>query len=181
MSLDSQSLSQDEVFDLLSSPRRRYVLYYLRDTGEPIDLTSLAEEVAAWENETTVEDITQQERKRVYVSLYQTHVPRLAEAGLVEHDADTGKVALSEDANQIDQYLQSTDPTFSWQWVYLLLAGAGVALFGIATISGASSEMLSDSILIVAILAVFLVTAVIHTVSRLLRNRSIPNELRDRL
>jgi DNA-binding transcriptional ArsR family regulator len=48
MTSGNNDLSQDVIFDILSSPRRRYVLYYLRKEGGPIDLTQLAERVAAW-------------------------------------------------------------------------------------------------------------------------------------
>jgi hypothetical protein len=178
MSLEEQPISQDEVFDLLSSPRRRYVLYYLRDTGGEIDLTTLAEEVAAWENETAVEDLTQQERKRVYVSLYQTHIPRLVDAGLVDHDTDAGTVTLGEEAGEIDRYLQNGSSTHMWQWVYLGLAVASAGVFAVVTVSGLD---VADSTLIVGFLSLFLLTSVAHTVHRTLTNRSIPSELRDRL
>lgn len=39
-----RSLSQDTVFDILSNSRRRYVLYYLRQQTEPVQLTTLAEQ-----------------------------------------------------------------------------------------------------------------------------------------
>lgn len=178
MSLKKQSMSQDEVFDLLSSPRRRYVLYYLRDTGEEIDLTRLAEEVAAWENETTVDDLTQQERKRVYVSLYQTHIPRLVDAGLVEHDTESGMVALGDSAGEIDRYLPASTPTRSWQWVYLTLAAVGAGVFVLVSVSGLQ---ISESVLIIAFLSVFFITSVAHTIYHTLRSRSIPSELRSRL
>lgn len=178
MSLEKQPISQDEVFDLLSSPRRRYVLYHLRDTGEELDLTTLAEEVAAWENETAVEDLTRQERKRVYVSLYQTHIPRLVDAGLVDHDTDSGTVSLGDSAGEVDQYLQGDTSSHVWQWAYLGLAVASTGLF--LAVSAAGLQV-AESALIVVFLTLFLVTSMAHTIHRTLRNRSIPNELRDRL
>jgi len=72
MGTSESALSQDVVFDILSSSRRRYVLYRLREAEGPVELTELAEQVAAWENDTETDQITEQERKRVYVSLYQT-------------------------------------------------------------------------------------------------------------
>lgn len=106
MSTDETELSQDVIFDVLSSSRRRYVLYYLSQRDEPVELPSLAEEVAAWETETAVEDLSSQERKRVYVSLYQTHIPKLEEVGLVDYDQDSGDVDLTERSSQIQSFLR---------------------------------------------------------------------------
>lgn len=181
MATSEPFLTQDVVFDLLSSPRRRYVLYYLRETGESIELTDLAEQVAAWENETTVEEITEQERKRVYVSLYQTHIPRLDEAGVIDYDRDSGSVALASEASEIDQYLGSPDEEFSWPWVYLLLAAASALVFGLSSIEALPFPAVSDAVVVTAIIAAFVLTAVVHTVYTLRTNQSAPRELQERL
>ena len=118
MAMESQ-LSQDTVFDILSNSRRRYVLYYLRQESEPIQLVDLAEHVAAWENETDVESLREQERKRVYVSLYQTHIPKLADTGLVKYDKEAGTVALTERRSTIDKHLSETEDDIPWQLIYL--------------------------------------------------------------
>lgn len=111
MSTDEPELSQDVIFDVLSSSRRRYVLYYLSQHEEPVELPSLAEEVAAWETESTVEELSSQERKRVYVSLYQTHIPKLQEVGLVDYDQDSGEVSLTEESDQIQGFLREPAST----------------------------------------------------------------------
>src|SRR6056297_1117923 len=104
MASGDTELSQDEIFAILSNPRRRYVLYFLNQHGEGIELTDLAEHVAAWENDTTVEELSSKERKRVYVSLYQTHVPKLADHGLIDYDPDSGMVRPTETSRKVDQY-----------------------------------------------------------------------------
>jgi len=80
----SEELSQDLVFDILSNTRRRMVLYYLREYGAPASVQEIAERIAALENEIPPEELSRQQRKRVYVSLYQTHLPKLNEAGIIE-------------------------------------------------------------------------------------------------
>jgi DNA-binding transcriptional ArsR family regulator len=181
MEATDTSLSQDIVFELLSSPRRRYILYHLRQTNEPVELTTLAEQVAAWENETDVDNITEQERKRVYVSLYQTHIPRLDEAGVIVYDKDSGMVSLSSQAKEIDNYLDSTEETFSWQWGYLLLAVVSGTVLGLTVAQVGFFESLSESLVAAAILVAFSVTALSHTIYRLLQRRSVPEELNQRL
>src|SRR6056297_1412574 len=104
MSESDQELSSlDTIFDLLSNPRRRFVLHYLKRVEEPVQLTELAAQIAAKENDVPVDELTSQQRKRAYVSLYQTHVPKLEEVGVVTYDADTGNVALTERADEIDE------------------------------------------------------------------------------
>jgi hypothetical protein len=181
MGSSESELSQDVVFDILSSPRRRYVLYYLRTTDESVKLTDLAEQVAAWENETDPDKITEQERKRVYVSLYQTHIPRLDDAGIIDYDKESGDIALAEDATNIDDYLSSPEETIPWQQIYLVLAGVSALLLGLTVLDIAVFEAVSETLIAAVIVVAFVVTAVAHSIVRLSRRRSVPSELRDRL
>lgn len=119
---DDRPLSQDVVFDLLSSSRRRFVLYYLRGQEGPVELSELATELAAWENDTAVEDVTERQRKRVYVSLYQTHIPKLQEAGIISYDSDTGEVTLKSRVDTLSRFLAEEEEPFPWQLYYLGLA-----------------------------------------------------------
>jgi hypothetical protein len=79
---DSDTISQNGAYDILSNERRRFVLSYLSRVDGPVELGELAEEIGRWE--TGSESLSRKERKRVYVSLYQTHIPRLADAGVIE-------------------------------------------------------------------------------------------------
>ncbi len=51
------SVDRDDVFDVLSNPRRRYALHTLRREDRELQLGEVAEQVAAWENGTTVESV----------------------------------------------------------------------------------------------------------------------------
>lgn len=174
MGSSEQPLSQDVVFDILSSPRRRYVLYYLKQVDEPIELTDLAEQVAAWENETTPESLTDQERKRVYVSLYQTHIPKLDEAGIVTYDQDDGSVELAPGSSAIDEYLPQSGPEFSWERLYLALAGASTLLLLVAATTG----IISTTIAAVVVVLSFLVASATHYLQYRRQQNEIPSELR---
>jgi len=118
------SLSQDMVFDLLSNSRRRFVLHYLERADGPVRLSELAAEIAAIENEVSTEELTSQQRKRTYVSLYQTHIPKLQDAGAVSYDAETGMVELASGAGEIGEYFQKQGTDRPWQYYYLVLAGS---------------------------------------------------------
>lgn len=106
-------LSTDLVFDVLKNRQRRYVLQYLRDADGPVQLSELAEQVAAWENDTTVEAVTAKDRKRTYTSLYQLHLPKLDDAGVIEYDQSGGVITLNADViSEIERYvaLSAIDP-----------------------------------------------------------------------
>lgn len=177
---DSEPLSQDLVFDLLSSPRRRFVLHYLRTEADSIALTALADEVAAWEYETPVEELTDQERKRAYVSLYQTHIPKLADAGIVEYDAESGEVALASEADVINAYLPSTDePELQWEFVYPALTVVCVVLFVAALAEVGPLASFSVTIAAALILVVFGITSFIHFVLVRQNERRLPIDTTD--
>jgi hypothetical protein len=180
MEPSEQALSQDVVFDLLSSPRRRYVLYHLRQVDEPIELTTLAEQVAAWENETTIEDLTEQQRKRVYVSLYQTHVPKLDDAGVVAYDQDSGLVELTDGARQIDEYLVQPDRQVTWRRVYVLLGVLGAAILALTTLEVAVFAAVPEAVTAAVVVVLFLLVAVAHYLSERRRRATIPPELQRR-
>jgi len=119
-------LTRDEAYDLLSNPRRRFVISYLGEQQQPVSLNELAEQVASWENDKPVPELTDQQKKRAYVSIHQTHIPKLKASGIVEYDADTGQVTISSGARQIDRYLPEPERNSPpWSMFY-----AGVAIFG---------------------------------------------------
>ena len=119
-------LTRDEAYDLLSNPRRRFVISYLGQRQQPVSLNVLAKQVASWENDTPVAELTDQQEKRAYVSIHQTHIPKLEQVGVVEYDSETGQVSISNGARQIEQYLPDYEErTPPWALFY-----AGVALLG---------------------------------------------------
>ena len=177
MGSSERSLSQDLVYDILSSPRRRYVLYYLRQVDEPIELTALAEQVAAWENETDPDSLTDQERKRVYVSLYQTHIPKLDDAGIVDYDKDDGTVTLGPGATAIDEYLQQSSVETPWQRIYLAIAAAGTVLLVVTALNVSVFASLSEALAAVLVVVAFLVASLLHYVEYRQRERETPAEL----
>lgn len=122
---NTSRLSKAQVFNAAKNLRRRYALYYLKRNGGSVELGELAEQVAAWENDTTVENITAEQRKSVYSALYQTHLPRLEDAGVLSYDRHSNVVSFTDRAKNLNLYLAS-DPRTTVQWNRLFL-GIGVA------------------------------------------------------
>ena len=80
----------DQVFGLLWNRRRRDVLRYLSGTDEQVRLGELAETIAARKCDKSVRQITSQERKRVYIGLYQGHLPKMDDCGVIEYNQQRG-------------------------------------------------------------------------------------------
>jgi len=120
---DQEGLTPDDVFDILSNHRRRMVLYFLRQNGDSVTVNDLAEQIAARENEVPIEELTSQRRKRVYVSLYQTHLPKMADMNLIEYDSDEGMVQQTDRTWSVDQFLTTNDQApYPWLFHYAVLA-----------------------------------------------------------
>ena len=174
MDQDNTELTRDRIFDILSSPRRRYVLYFLRTEPNPIQLTDLAEHVAAWENDTTVEELSTQQRKRVYVSLYQTHLPKLAESGLVNYDEESGDVSIASKASEIDPLLGEQGSQPSWYIYYFGLAVLSTLLV-VVSVAGLAIPQVAVAI---GIIGAFVALTVVH-VAYEWRQQSPPAEFRE--
>ena len=121
---EDNGLPRVEIFRLLSNRRRRYALYYLLEDEDGATIGELAEQLAAWENEEPVEQVTSRQRKLVYNSLQQTHLPTLAETEIVEYDEREGAVELTTRIEAVNPYLNlASDREMPWSRIYLLLAG----------------------------------------------------------
>uniref|UniRef100_UPI003F7B2881 DUF7344 domain-containing protein n=1 Tax=Halomicrococcus sp. SG-WS-1 TaxID=3439057 RepID=UPI003F7B2881 len=85
-------LPKDKIFHILQTQRRRDALRYLKANEGPVEMRALAEQVAAWENDTTVAALSSDERQRVYIALYQSHLPKLDEEGVIDYNQSRGIV-----------------------------------------------------------------------------------------
>ncbi|EMA61952.1 DUF7344 domain-containing protein [Halorubrum lipolyticum] len=83
---EREELNATEVIDILSNERRRLLWHYLSEESPEASLGDASQQIAAWENGTTVGEVEYGERKSVYTSLHQFHCPKMDEAGLVEFD-----------------------------------------------------------------------------------------------
>ena len=102
-----EPLARDKIFHILQTQRRRDALRFLKDTDGPVEMRDLAEQVAAWENETTVQALTSDERQRVYIALYQSHLPKLESEGVIRYNKSRGIVERGPLADQFDPYLDT--------------------------------------------------------------------------
>jgi hypothetical protein len=172
------SISDDELFHLLQNSRRRAVIRYLRGREGPIRMRDVAEQVAAWEHDTTVAQLSSDERQRVYIALYQSHLETLEDAGVIDYNKPRGVIHPRPLLDRVADYVDADRPGDSdapggaqeggtveedggsglsrWSRYYLLVSGASTTLFGTAAlgVSVLSSTMVS----LVTVLAFVAVT-----------------------
>lgn len=86
-----RAVSLDQIFDMLRNSRRRQVFRILTETDR-IEIGELAERIAARELDKPRKRLSSQERKRLYVALYQAHLPKLADVGAITYDERRGLV-----------------------------------------------------------------------------------------
>ncbi|WP_084156969.1 DUF7504 family protein [Haladaptatus cibarius] len=94
--------SLDVVFDVLRSKRRREALRYLLSKRGPVDIKELATAVADFEGD---DRATRNRHRRYYTTLYQLHLPKLDDAGLIDHDAANHRVSVREAADWVAPFL----------------------------------------------------------------------------
>ena len=98
-------LPYDVVFRLLANERRRHTLTYLTECENPTTLSNLAEHIASLENGKSVRALSSSERKRVYVGLYQCHLPKMDDANVIDYNQSRGTIELRPEADQLLHYL----------------------------------------------------------------------------
>jgi hypothetical protein len=128
----SDESTRDEIFEVLSSSRRRQLLYHLHRRGGTAALGDLAEDVAAVEAD---EEIDENVVKRFYISLYQTHVPKLEEAGFVVYHEEEKRVELTDRVDEIRRILETDDDVDRpWPLYYGGLAAVGLVVVLLAAV-----------------------------------------------
>lgn len=85
-------MNLDDLFDVLADERRRRILAELVETSDATHVGLL--------------------RKRCDVDdsmLYHVHLPKMDHAGLVDYDAATGDVALTDDGTEVERFLRAIE------------------------------------------------------------------------
>jgi len=171
----AEKLPHDVVFHILQNERRRYVLKYLQGRDEPVRMCDVAEQVSAWEHDTTVEQLTSKQRQRVYIPLYQNHLTKLDEEGVIDYNQSRGIVERNPIADQFDPYLDAdefvdedddadadvnaagerTASADAWGKYYLSVSVFGTALVTAKSLGLSLLASLSGVLLSVTVLAAF--------------------------
>ncbi|OAQ54447.1 hypothetical protein HTG_02545 [Natrinema mahii] len=175
---EGERLSKDVIFELLKNRRRREVLTYLLEADETVTLGELAEQIAAWENDTDVNALSSDQRKRVYVALYQTHLPKMDDAGIVEYDQDRGLISLSDNADLLMMYLDTeTHRQDRWDRWYAALSVVGVAVLAAASLGLPVLAAVPMTALAAVVVAAFCCLSGAHLVRNRHQERNVDGKL----
>ena len=162
---DGDGLARDKIFDVLSNERRRYALDYLkRHDDRTVALRELVDHIAATENEIPEEALHYEQRKRVYSSLRQTHLPRLADFGLIEYNEDRGEVRLNGTAKRVQMHMEYVpEDDIAWCYHYLGLTGILGVVTALTFLGIFPFGELPLVVLVAVAILSFGVSAVLHT------------------
>lgn len=89
----------DDLFRVLGSSRRRFVLEYLASSDQPVSVEEVGDRLASAEDGSGASPGT------VHASLLHVHLPMLAEAGLLTHDRDAGTLRLAPRSGSVRESL----------------------------------------------------------------------------
>jgi len=101
---EGDHLDETVIFEILSSERRRLAIRFLRDSDNGMEVNDIAEYIA--EHETGESPPPKDARKTVYVSLHQTHLPKMDELNIVSYDTDTKEVSLDDSFRDVAVYME---------------------------------------------------------------------------
>ena len=155
------SPNRGDIFDLLSNHRRRYAIHHLKRTDDRVELGDLAEHVAAWELDKNVQALTSAERKRVYTSLQQTHLPTLERAGMIEFDDRA--IELTDDAKTLEVYLDVVPgDSIPWGVYYLGLSVVSAVVMGGLWLELVPTGTIPELGWATFVVALFTISAIVH-------------------
>ncbi len=126
-----ETLDEGTIHDVLRNDRRRLVIESLREGGGTADVSDLAESIAARESGTDPPPTNK--RQSVYVSLHQTHLPKLDDLDIVAYDPNGREVELRDRVEEVEIYMEVV-PKYGLSWGEFYF---GWGLLGVLTTVGA--------------------------------------------
>lgn len=135
---EESTLNEGEIHDVLRNDRRRAVIEFLNRQNRNATIRELSEHIATVES--GEDPPPRNVRQSVYVSLHQTHLPKLEALGIVDYDTDSKDIRIRERAEQIEPYMGPSNGGNEWAEMYAGLGALGVLLAAIALGSGFTAE-----------------------------------------
>ena len=118
-----EGLDDVDIHSVLSNERRRMTLEILGEEDGSMSARELSERIAA--RETDQQPPPRNVRQSAYVSLIQSHLPKLDEHDIVEYDNGSKTVTLSTSADQVTGFMDSGSRSVLDEH-YLLVAAVGL-------------------------------------------------------
>ncbi|AKB17784.1 MULTISPECIES: hypothetical protein [unclassified Methanosarcina] len=151
-------LSKSDIFGVLQNDRRRCVLEILHGQGNQ-SIRSLSEEIARLES--GEEEPKSTVRKSIYVSLLQTHIPKMESLGVVNYDKEQDLVELLPASHDFDIYMETVKKgDIPWSHFYVGLSV--LALVGSVTIYLKLFDWITSSQWMLFISSLFMSSSIVH-------------------
>jgi predicted transcriptional regulator len=171
----NSTLEEGEIHDVLRNDRRRLTLEALREEDGQSTVRDLSEVVAA--RETGEDPPPRDKRQSVYVSLHQTHLPKLDELGIIEYDGDSKEVTLQQKVEEVEVYMEVVpEYGLSWAEAYFGLALLGLLTAVAAVIGVPGISSVSLTYLVIGYFLLQLIASAYHVVSH--QDRTVFHRLR---
>ena len=159
----TDTLTEDELFEILSNRRRRHILHELMRTEESLDIGALSQEIAACEDGLEPHEVSSSDRKRVYTALHQSHLPKLDKAGVIDFDRDRGRIEPTPALDDVEIYMDIVrGREIPWSDYYLSLTALGGLLLAAVSLDLGPLAALSLQMWGVFIVVTFGVSAIAH-------------------
>lgn len=101
---------QDTAFDLLRHTHRRLLLACLAEHADPITLPDAAEEVTRSAHEARIENVDAETVRRIYLTLYHRHVPKLVDADVVRYSQEGDLIGLTDPGADLVERMERFRP-----------------------------------------------------------------------
>lgn len=148
-SADDSSAEQARIHSLIGNQRRLLLLRELTEVGDEATVRELSERLAA--KETGTWPPPRSDRQSVYVSLIQTHLPKLDRADVIAYDEGAKSVRLCSEISRLEPYLDASEEESERPWPVYYGAVAGL---GILVVLAASAGLPGISLVSPAVWAV---------------------------
>lgn len=176
---EPSTLDRNDVFHALQNSRRRGVVRYFEEFEGAVSIGDLADQVAAWECDTTVEEVTSDQRQRVYIALYQSHLTKLDDSDVIEYDERSGTISAGPNHDLLARHVspvrdEPTDARGSsteaehrstaprWTGSYLGISLGGLVLVATAILGTAPGQWVPLDVLNITLLVSYLSVAILH-------------------
>ncbi len=87
---------------IVGKERRARLIECLQEFDEAVTLPDLAEEIAVRQFDAEITELSGERIKEIYLTLYHTDVPKLAEAGILEYDQERDLVSSGPRLSEIN-------------------------------------------------------------------------------
>jgi DNA-binding transcriptional ArsR family regulator len=86
-------ISPDRILSAVANEHRRAILRSLNNVSDrTLEYDTLVDHVAERVEDENTDGVSDEHRQRVRIALHHTHLPKLAEAGIIDYEAEAGQI-----------------------------------------------------------------------------------------